>query len=85
MHKTNLDFVLDGTSSSSHYACAKTFHLSHSPSTAVGGAVSSVTAQELYQLRTYLQEAQHREQQIETKLAALQRLVSSTQVWNNKY
>lgn len=50
-----------------------------SPSTAVGGAVSSVTAQELYQLRTYLQEAQHREQQIETKLAALQRLVSSTQ------
>lgn len=51
-----------------------------SPSTAVGGAVSSVTAQELYQLRTYLQEAQHREQQIETKLAALQRLVSSTQV-----
>ncbi|XP_042227921.1 sarcolemmal membrane-associated protein-like isoform X3 [Homarus americanus] len=50
-----------------------------SPSTAVGGAVSSVSAQELYQLRTYLQEAQHREQQIETKLATLQRLVSSTQ------
>ncbi|KAK3860208.1 hypothetical protein Pcinc_033728 [Petrolisthes cinctipes] len=50
-----------------------------SPSTAVGGAVSSVTAQELYQLRTYLQEAQHREQQIESKLATLQRLVSSTQ------
>ncbi|KAK8745334.1 hypothetical protein OTU49_000135 [Cherax quadricarinatus] len=50
-----------------------------SPSTAVGGAVTSVTAQELYQLRTYLQEAQHREQQIETKLATLQRLVSSTQ------
>lgn len=50
-----------------------------SPSTVVGGAVSSVSAQELYQLRTYLQEAQHREQQIETKLAALQRLVASTQ------
>lgn len=46
----------------------------------MGGAVSSVSAQELYQLRTYLQEAQHREQQIETKLATLQRLVSSTQV-----
>lgn len=42
--------------------------------------MSSVTAQELYQLRTYLQEAQHREQQIESKLATLQRLVSSTQV-----
>lgn len=50
-----------------------------SPSTAVGGAVTSVSAQELYQLRTYLQEATHREQQIETKLATLQRLVSSTQ------
>ncbi|XP_071551462.1 uncharacterized protein Slmap [Panulirus ornatus] len=50
-----------------------------SPSTAVGGAVSTVSAQELYQLRTYLQEAQHREQQIETKLATLQRLVASTQ------
>ncbi|XP_076028571.1 uncharacterized protein LOC143017701 isoform X2 [Oratosquilla oratoria] len=50
-----------------------------SPSTVVGGTVTSVTAQELYQLRTYLQESQHREQQIETKLATLQRLVASTQ------
>lgn len=61
------------------YASLKNFAFS-SPSTAVGGAVTSVSAQELYQLRTYLQEATHREQQIETKLATLQRLVSSTQV-----
>ncbi|XP_013404760.1 sarcolemmal membrane-associated protein isoform X4 [Lingula anatina] len=40
---------------------------------------SQVHSQELYQLSQYLQEALHREQMLENKLATLQRLVSSTQ------
>ncbi|XP_030829242.1 sarcolemmal membrane-associated protein isoform X2 [Strongylocentrotus purpuratus] len=40
---------------------------------------NNVPSQELYQLSHYLKEALHREQMLEQKLVALQRLVSSTQ------
>ncbi|XP_006816694.1 uncharacterized protein LOC102809759 [Saccoglossus kowalevskii] len=40
---------------------------------------SNVQSQDLYQLSHYLQEALHREQMLEQKLAALQRIVANTQ------
>ncbi|KAI0222371.1 hypothetical protein LSAT2_026382 [Lamellibrachia satsuma] len=40
---------------------------------------TSVQSQELYQLSQYLQEATHREQMLENKLATLQRLIQNTQ------
>ncbi|XP_050025985.2 uncharacterized protein [Dermacentor andersoni] len=52
-----------------------------SPSTALipAGPGSSITTQELYQLSQCIQEALHREQVIQNKMATLQRVVSSTQ------
>lgn len=52
-----------------------------SPSTAVvaPGGGSAISTQELYQLSQYLQEALHREQILQNKMATLLRVVSSTQ------
>ncbi|XP_049528357.1 sarcolemmal membrane-associated protein-like [Dermacentor silvarum] len=52
-----------------------------SPSTALipAGAGTSITTQELYQLSQCIQEALHREQVIQNKMATLQRVVNSTQ------
>lgn len=52
-----------------------------SPSTALipAGAGTSITTQELYQLSQCIQEALHREQIIQNKIATLQRVVTSTQ------
>ncbi|XP_075552952.1 uncharacterized protein LOC142585813 isoform X6 [Dermacentor variabilis] len=52
-----------------------------SPSTALipAGPGSSITTQELYQLSQCIQEALHREQVIQNKMATLERVVSSTQ------
>ncbi|KAM9366020.1 sarcolemma associated protein a isoform 5-T5 [Pholidichthys leucotaenia] len=45
----------------------------------VAANTSSMYSQELFQLSQYLQEALHREQMLEQKLATLQRLLASTQ------
>nr|XP_037281748.1 sarcolemmal membrane-associated protein-like isoform X2 [Rhipicephalus microplus] len=52
-----------------------------SPSTTLipAGAGTSITTQELYQLSHCIQEALHREQIIQNKIATLQRVVTSTQ------
>ncbi|XP_076358602.1 uncharacterized protein LOC143251120 isoform X2 [Tachypleus tridentatus] len=52
-----------------------------SPTTAVVSTSpgTTISTQDLYQLSQYLQEALHREQILETKLATLQRVVSSSQ------
>lgn len=52
-----------------------------SPSTALvpAGAGTAITTQELYQLSQCIQEALHREQIIENKMATLQRVVAGTQ------
>ncbi|XP_019643699.1 PREDICTED: sarcolemmal membrane-associated protein-like, partial [Branchiostoma belcheri] len=42
-------------------------------------SVIQIQAQDLYQLQQYLQEAAHREQMLENKLAMLQRVMSETQ------
>jgi len=49
-----------------------------SPSTSVVSSVGMVPLEDLYQLNQYLQEALQREQLLENKLAALQRLVETT-------
>ncbi|XP_064631872.1 sarcolemmal membrane-associated protein-like isoform X3 [Lineus longissimus] len=51
---------------------------SYTPNTMTGPALGA-NSQEIYQLAQYLQEALHREQMLENKLATLQRLVSNTQ------
>jgi len=45
----------------------------------IPGPGANIKSQELYQLAQYLQEALHREQMLENKLAALQRLIENTQ------
>ncbi|GFG37387.1 hypothetical protein Cfor_11194 [Coptotermes formosanus] len=49
-----------------------------SPSTSVVSSVGMVPLEDMYQLNQYLQEALQREQLLENKLAALQRLVETT-------
>ncbi|GLH11067.1 Uncharacterized protein GBIM_15914 [Gryllus bimaculatus] len=49
-----------------------------SPSTSVVSSVGMVPLEDLYQLNQYLQDALQREQLLENKLAALQRLVENT-------
>uniref|UniRef100_A0A8B9JHB3 Sarcolemmal membrane-associated protein n=1 Tax=Astyanax mexicanus TaxID=7994 RepID=A0A8B9JHB3_ASTMX len=49
------------------------------PTPAVAANTPSMYSQELFQLSQYLQEALHREQMLEQKLATLQRLLASTQ------
>ncbi|RXG70239.1 Sarcolemmal membrane-associated protein [Armadillidium vulgare] len=48
-------------------------------STAVGGGMCNISSQELHQLRTSLQEAQHREELIESKLSSFQQIITSIQ------
>uniref|UniRef100_A0A8C1G096 Sarcolemmal membrane-associated protein n=1 Tax=Cyprinus carpio carpio TaxID=630221 RepID=A0A8C1G096_CYPCA len=71
-------FLPDGMEARRHFSFSR-FFFSFLSVMQVSANTPSMYSQELFQLSQYLQEALHREQMLEQKLATLQRLLASTQ------
>uniref|UniRef100_A0A8C1Z634 Sarcolemmal membrane-associated protein n=1 Tax=Cyprinus carpio TaxID=7962 RepID=A0A8C1Z634_CYPCA len=73
-------FLPDGMEARRHFSMSLVFYFFYFFSVMqVSANTPSMYSQELFQLSQYLQEALHREQMLEQKLATLQRLLASTQ------